>query len=186
MFSMMARMKRKWSADESWLDLKKRKVRMGRYLVQKHSILLSDRLLSKVFSWAGHVARMSLDKWTLRFTLWSGCCWKQDGKHNPAWNNYDVQHRYALIGTRNRKELFWENIIFDFFDKKNKIWWVEAQNKENWRRWAPEFKTHYSLEVWDDDPFGLTPQDLLQIDFGERWNEYDAQHLMDFFLPSGS
>ena len=132
-------MKRKWSADESWLDLKKRKVRMGRYLVQKHSILLSDRLLSKVFSWAGHVARMSLDKWTLRFTLWSGCCWKQDGKHNPAWNNYDVQHRYALTGTRNRKEFFWEHIIFDFFDKKNKIWWVEAQNKENWRRWAPEF-----------------------------------------------
>ena len=38
MFSRMARMKRKWSADESWLDLKKRKVRMGRYLVQKHSI----------------------------------------------------------------------------------------------------------------------------------------------------
>ena len=167
-------MRRKWSADESWLDFEKRKVRMGRYLVQKHFIPLSGRLLSKVFSWAGHVARMSLDKWILRCTLWNGCCWKQDGKHNPAWNNYDVQHRYALTGTRNRKELFWENIIFDFFDKKNKIWWVEAQNKENWRRWASEFKTHYSLEVWDDDPFGLTPQDLLQIDFGERWNESDA------------
>ena len=54
MFSRIARMRRKWSADESWLDFEKRKVRMGRYLVQKHSILLSDRLLSKVFSWAGH------------------------------------------------------------------------------------------------------------------------------------
>ena len=126
MFSMMARMKRKWSADESWLDLKKRKVRMGRYLVQKHSILLSDRLLSKVFSWAGHVARMSLDKWTLRCTLWNGCCWKQDGKHNPAWNNYDVQHRYAFTGISNRKEPFLEHIIFYFFDKTNRIWWVEA------------------------------------------------------------
>ena len=96
MFSRMAKMKRHWSANEPWLDFEKRKVRMGRYLVQKHSILLSDRLLSKVFSWAGHVARMSPDKWALRTTLWNGCCWKQSGKHKPAWNNYDVQHRYAL------------------------------------------------------------------------------------------
>ena len=33
MYSRMAKMRRHWSADESWLDFEKRNVRMGRYLV---------------------------------------------------------------------------------------------------------------------------------------------------------
>ena len=123
------------------------------------------------------------DKWALKTTLWNGCCWKQEGKQNPGWNNYDVQHKYALTGTSNRKELFWENIIFDFFDQKNKVWWIEAQNNEKMMRWASEFKMHYSLEASDDDLFELAPQDLLHIDFGESWNESDGQHLVELYLP---
>ena len=36
MYARMAKMRRHWNAEESWLDFEKRKVRMGRYLVQKH------------------------------------------------------------------------------------------------------------------------------------------------------
>ena len=107
MFARMAQLRRHWP-HETWLDFYKKRFATGRWIGQQHGFLLSDRLLLKQYSWAGHLARFE-DRWAKKVTVWKGCHWKSRGQHNVHWKAYDFEYRWAFRGTRNRIELFWEN-----------------------------------------------------------------------------
>jgi len=181
MFARMARLRRHWPF-ETWIEFEKRKFAIGRYLVQYYGLLVSDRLLLKQFSFAGHLARFDGERWAKRVTAWLGCKWKHAGQHNQNWHAYDFQHRWALRGVRCRVELQWENPFWLFFQLHGENWWEVAQDKIRWRKFAPEFQMHYSLQMWDSNPPDLTSYEYHMLDFGVTWNENDAQHLMDFAL----
>ena len=73
-----------------------------------------------------------------------------------------------------------------FFHYEDKVWWEEAIDRNKWRTFAYEFMLHYSLTVHTDDPNAdlATDPELLQIIDGNEWNEFDVQHLRDFWTFS--
>ena len=79
MAARMLRISRKWSTGETFLEFAQRKSKFARWMIQQWSLPVSDRLLDNTFSWAGHVARMSIDRWAKRSILWRGCLWKKSG-----------------------------------------------------------------------------------------------------------
>ena len=77
MAAIMLRISRKWSTGETFIEFAQRKSKFARWMIQQWSLPVSDRLLDNTFSWAGHVARMSIDGWAKRTILWRGCLWKK-------------------------------------------------------------------------------------------------------------
>ena len=106
MAARMLRSTRKWSSGESFLEFAQRKSKFARWMIQQWSLPVSDRLLDKTFSWAGHVARMPIDRWAKRSILWRGCLWKKNGKLRCSWNAYQHDFRWKIRGVSKRAELF--------------------------------------------------------------------------------
>ena len=102
MAARMLRSTRKWSSGESFLEFAQRKSKFARWMIQQWSLPVSDRLLDKTFSWAGHVARMPIDRWAKRSILWRGCFWKKNGKLRCSWNAYEHDFRWKIRGVSKR------------------------------------------------------------------------------------
>ena len=129
---------------------------------------------------------MPIDRWAKRSILWRGCLWKKNGKLRCSWNAYEHDFRWKIRGVSKRADFVWETPIFELFHYKDKVLWEEAIDRKKKRKIAYEFMLHYSWTVHTDDPNAdlATDPELLQIIDGNEWNEFDVQHLRDFWTFS--
>ena len=103
--------------DEDWIIWTNRKIKTARWAIQKYSIFLSDRIMAKQFSWAGHIARMGPEQWVFGSTSWLGHRWKLEVCADRYYT-YRKDRRWKIVGAARMPWLFWESRLAIFFDEK--------------------------------------------------------------------
>lgn len=141
--------------DESWIEWTIRKTRMARMTIDYHSEgPIATHYLSKHFQWAGHVARMSSQRWAFRTSSWYSLRWKNSGS-SENWNAYKAEFQWKRRGIGKSNKWTWDKLLQDWSEKKNHNWWSVAGDRLEWKALEWDFVTMFQPREFTPTPSNI-------------------------------
>ena len=146
---MLAKMMRvQKHASEMWIDYHIRKRQCCKAWLSQYSEFWSEVDLKKHFCWMGHVARLPQDRPAAQSLRHESMEWKRQGLRSHKFGVYKKDFMWRAQGVHRATNAIAERRIDSFLQRfwlLPKIWWEEAQNRENWKCSCLEFVRYWRV-----------------------------------------